>query len=381
MPIAALFEAFTCALRELDGIPLDRASCVVPLLHPEQRSTQLIWTRDGGIRALARGWSGTAPVTFERSPMRPLVTGEQVIIRHRISPDDGPRAYDVLDELAVDGFTDYFATVTRADKLWERATVSWATRTPGGFSDAHIEQLLAVMPLWSLQVTIAAQRASKRALLTTYLGEDAASRVLDGHVRRGESFDIEAAVCFCDLRDFTLLSQQLTQPELLNLLDDAFEAVVGAVEAERGEVLKFIGDAVLAVFRLEGGEEARRDAVARAFRAGHAVIQRTRAVDAERRAAGKAPLSVGLSLHLGRVAYGNIGGASRLDFTVIGAAVNLASRLEGMCRTLNAAMVVSDDVARRLDAEVLAAHRLEDTGEHQLKGIPGPVHVWAVRDA
>lgn len=362
-----------------DGIALHRASCSVPMLHPEQRSTQHVWTPEGGTRSIPRGWSAAGMAMFAQSPLRALMLREATVIRHRIRPDDEARPYEILDELAAEGFTDYLATITEGTTPWERAPVTWATKHPGGFTDAQVDQLLGTTALLSLLLSIHAHRASSRSLLTTYLGADAASRVLDGHVRRGDVFDIEAAVCFCDLRNFTTLSQQLSQADLLDLLDDAFDAVVGAVEAERGDVLKFIGDAVLAVFRVEGGEDARREAVARAFRAGRASIRATQERDAERRAAGKAPLTVGLSLHLGNVAYGNIGGPSRLDFTVIGAAVNLASRLEGMCRTLEAPMVVSDEVARRLDAEVLAACRLEDAGAHVLKGIPEPVRVWALR--
>jgi adenylate cyclase len=379
-PLATLWTELTERLR-VDGIAIARSSCSVPMLHPEQRSIQLVWTPEGGTRSIPRGWSAAGTAMFAKSPMRPLMLREATVIRHRIRPDDEVRPYEILDELAAEGFTDYLATITEGSTPWERAPVTWATKEPGGFSDEQVAQLLGTMSLLSLVLSIHAHRASSRSLLTTYLGADAASRVLDGHVRRGDVFDIEAAVCFCDLRNFTTLSQQLSQTELLDLLDDAFDAVVGAVEAERGDVLKFIGDAVLAVFRVEGGEDARRDAVARAFRAGRACIRATQERDAERRAAGKAPLAVGLSLHLGNVAYGNIGGPSRLDFTVIGAAVNLASRLEGMCRTLQAPMVVSDEVASRLDAEVLATCRLEDAGAHVLKGIPEPVQVWALRHA
>ena len=193
--------------------------------------------------------------------------------------------------------------------------------------------------------------------------------------QRGEIVDVEAAVCFCDLRNFTELSQQLDQAELIELLDDAFGAVVGAVEAERGDVLKFIGDAVLAVFRVEGDETARVDAVTRAFRAACGALERASALHQERLAAGRAPLVIGLSLHLGHVAYGNIGSPTRLDFTVIGAAVNLASRLEGLCRTLGYPIVMSHAVASRLGAAPLV-----DAGSHRLKGIPEPVHVWAVTE-
>lgn len=372
-PLDALLDALARALRGVDGVPVSRISCSLPMMHPEIRSTQLVWEPVGGARIITRTHGSRA--MYQRSPMRPLYEGETRRIRHRIHPDDGPRPYEILDELAAAGFTDYLALVNLADTAYQRAPTSWATDAPGGFTDAQIGALEALVPLFGMVLTVHAQRNSTRALLGTYLGADAATRVLDGHIRRGDVVDIEAAVCFCDLRDFTALSQQLDQGALLDLLHDAFGAVVGAVEEERGDVLKFIGDAVLAVFRVDGGEPARRDAVARAFRAGQGALQRAEAIDRERRAAGKAPLRIGLSLHLGHVAYGNIGGPTRLDFTVIGAAVNLASRLEGMCRALGYPMVLSDAVASRLDE----ATGLVDAGAHTLKGIPEPVRVWGVR--
>jgi adenylate cyclase len=373
MPVAELLDALIRALREGDGILIDRASCSLPMLHPEVRSTQLIWEPGAGARAIPRTYDPATAAMYARSPMFPLYTGAADVIRHRIDPSDASRPYDILNELAGQGFTDYLAAVARSDNPWERAPTSWATRTPGGFTEAQVGSLLALMPLLGLVLTNYAQRASTRALLGTYLGSDAASRVLDGHIRRGAIVDVEAAVCFCDLRNFTELSQQLDQAALIELLDDAFGAVVGAVESERGDVLKFIGDAVLAVFRVDGDESARVDAVTRAFRAACGALERAALLHQQRLADGKAPLVIGLSLHLGHVAYGNIGSPTRLDFTVIGAAVNLASRLEGLCRTLGYPIVMSDAVASRLGAATLV-----DAGNHNLKGIPDPVHVWGV---
>lgn len=373
-PVADLLDRLIRALRDQDGIPIDRASFSLPMLHPEVRSTQFIWEPVGGARSIQRTFATATSMGYLRSPIYPLYTGTADVIRHRILPTDTQRPYDILDELAAEDFTDYLATVVGADKSWERAPTSWATRAPGGFTDAQVRSLLALMPLLGLVLTTFAQRASTRALLGTYLGEDAASRVLDGHIRRGAVVDVEAAVCFCDLRNFTELSQQLDQAALIELLDDAFGAVVGAVEAEGGDVLKFIGDAVLAVFRVEGDEAARVDAVTRAFRAACAALERTAELHQQRLAAGKAPMVIGLSLHLGHVAYGNIGSPTRLDFTVIGAAVNLASRLGGLCRTLGYPIVMSEPVASRLGH----VGRLVDVGSHRLKGIPEPVHVWGV---
>jgi adenylate cyclase len=203
--------------------------------------------------------------------------------------------------------------------------------------------------------------------------------VLDGHIRRGDVVDIEAVVCFCDLRDFTSLTRALDKTELLALLDEAFGVVVPPVVAQGGDVLKFVGDAVLAVFQAEESEASRRDAVLRAFRAACAAAEGARAANRQRLASGKSPLVTGMSLHLGRVAYGNIGAPGRLDFTVIGSVVNLSIRLEGLCRDLRMPIVMSDEVASRLDPEVFGDMELVDAGLQSLKGIAEPVRVFGVR--
>ena len=374
-PLTDLFLSVTQALRA-EGYPIDRAGCSVPMLHPEQRSTQLIWTVEEGMRVIPRTYSSVNAAVFSTSPLRRLFEGEAEFIRERIAPEDMARAYPILDELAAEGFTDYLAATTPGDHPWERAPVSWATRAPGGFTPDQVERLLSLQSLLSLVLSLYASRQSTRALLNTYLGADAASRVLDGHIRRGDMVNIEAAVCFCDLRNFTRLSDQLSQEELLDLLHDAFGAIVSAVDEERGEVLKFIGDAVLAVFRVGPEDDARTQAVSRALRAAQSAIARARVLDEARHAAGKSPLSIGLSVHLGPVAYGNIGGPTRLDFTVIGKAVNVASRLEGLCKVVGSPLVLSDEAAQHLDE----AHRalLTDAGTHALKGLPAPMRVWAL---
>ncbi len=378
--LTALLGSLVQALRS-DGIPVDRASCAIPLMHPDLRSAQVVWTAEAGAREILRGSSPAALALYERSPVRPLYDGETLRIRQRLRDGDAtPRAYEILDELYAQGFTDYLALCADAPTHWERAPMTWATRAPNGFSDTQADALEALVPLLSLALGVHGHRRKTRTLLRTYLGDDAASRVLDGHIRRGDVIDVEAAVCFCDLRNFTTLSQELSQPELLALLDDAFDAVVGAVEAQQGDVLKFIGDAVLAVFRADGTDSSRREVAIRAWEAATSALRRARAVDAQRRAAGKAPLSIGMSVHIGRIAYGNIGGPTRLDFTVIGPAVNLASRLEGMCRPLGASIVVSDAVAQHLPQALLEDGTLHDTGEHALKGIPRPVRIYAARD-
>ena len=209
-----------------------------------------------------------------------------------------------------------------------------------------------------------------RGLLGVYLGTDTGSRVLDGAVKRGDGGDILAAVCFTDLRDFTALSDSLPRADLLELLNSYFDCVVGAVHAHSGEVLKFIGDAVLAIFRVTDNDRAA--ACQAALRAAHEAFARAAAANVAR--AGHQPIDFGMSIHIGDVVYGNIGAIDRLDFTVIGPAVNLASRLQGQCKTLARPLLVSEAFAANCDEPCISL------GEHHLKGVAQAVKIFAPVD-
>ncbi len=182
---------------------------------------------------------------------------------------------------------------------------------------------------------------------------------------------MRAVVCVTDLRDFTRSSETLPQAELLRLLDDAFEPLVGAIHAHGGEVLKFIGDAVLAVFRVDD-VQAPREACDRAVAAAREAMARLAAVNVGRRGAGLEEIRCGLGLHLGDVVYGNIGAPDRLDFTVIGAAVNQVSRIEGLCKVLGRPAIASEAVALNSTAALV------DLGEHALRGVDRPLRLFAI---
>jgi adenylate cyclase len=230
---------------------------------------------------------------------------------------------------------------------------------------------LSIQPVLAVVVEAHVAQRISSSLLQTYLGTDAGSRVLAGQVQRGQGEDIPALICFCDLRDFTTLSDRLPRAALLSLLDDTFDAVVTAVSDQGGEVLKFIGDAVLTIFRVSPGEEAAACERARAATAD--LFRRVEEKNRDRDDDGDRPrIRVGVSLHLGDVHYGNIGGPSRLDFTVVGPAVNLAARLQGLCSTLHRRALVSAAVAAHLPAEC------DDLGLHHLKGLAEPVRVYGL---
>lgn len=330
-----------------------------------------VWSsNDNSVHGIARGWSATATAEFKRGPIASLLAGSHGVIRRKLCDPTTPHDFDIVDDLISQGFTDYLiASIAPAAGRLVSA-VSWSTRTPGGFTDTQLQQLLATLVYFApLLDTHAAQRIGV-GLLKVYLGSNAGARVMEGAVRRGDGGEIRAAICFTDLRGFTVLSDRLPRAELLELLNAYFDCVVAAVHAQGGEVLKFIGDAVLAIFRIADDTAAAAHAACQAaLHAAHDAFARGAAANAAR--LGRQPIEFGTAIHIGDVEYGNIGAADRLDFTVIGPAVNLASRLQGLCRTLDRPLLVSEAFAQT------CAQPCDDLGAHQLKGVAATVKVFA----
>lgn len=372
--ILATMDEAARQLRDIDGVPIDRMSWSCRAMHPEILGFQGIWRAEQGVQEINHATSMETG-GFSRSPLAPLYRGETRKIRRPLGPGSNLDEFDILRELHDAGYTDYLALIVPHPNQFERVPVTFATRVPGGFRDDDIQRLEQLLPLLTLVLRNASVRRGTRSLLETYLGRDSASRVLDGHIRRGEMVQMQAAVCFCDLRNFTQYSQTLEPAALLQVLHDAFDAVVSSVHEGEGDILKFIGDAVLAVFQVdETDPEGARSACARAVRAAHAALLRVAERNRQRESQGLPPFDVGLAIHFGEVHYGNIGAPGRLDFTVIGATVNLASRLEGMCRPLGFPVVVSEAVAGHL-----APGACEDAGVHALKGVAAPVRIFGMR--
>jgi adenylate cyclase len=242
----------------------------------------------------------------------------------------------------------------------------------GTLDTSHVKQLGEVTRFAAAPLAAIAARAGMSALLEAYLGRRSAARVQAGALRRGTGETIRAALLYADLRDFTVLSQTSEPAQVIAALDSWFDRVAGAVHAFGGEVLKFIGDGVLAIFPVTGQPGTACEAALRAAAAARAGMNH---LDAARAAKGLSPLPFGAALHLGEVLWGNVGAADRLDFTAIGPAVNLVSRLEGLCRPLGRSVLVSGAVA----AETTTT--LVPLGEHALRGIAEPCAVFTMSDA
>jgi adenylate cyclase len=250
--------------------------------------------------------------------------------------------------------------------------VSWATRRPAGFADGDLAALTAVGPPLARVSEIRGLRRMLETLLQTYIGSHASARVLAGHIRRGHTQSIHAAIWLSDLRGFTALADRVAPPELIGLLNRYFDSRVPAIEARDGEVLKFMGDGLLAIFPIADGEPGRGCAAALA--AGREARANILALRRELTAERSPELPFSLALHVGEVLYGNVGGGRRLDFTVIGPAVNLTARLERLARDLGRSVIASAEFARTC-GEMLAP-----LGSYVLRGIAAAQPAFGLAD-
>jgi adenylate cyclase len=354
------------------GIPLWRAFCAIRTLHPQIAASAYVWRRGEGTaeRRIAEHGIEKTPA-FAQSPLTEVtLTGRA--IRRRLCDPGVELDYDVLKVFRSEGGTDYIA-MPMVFTSGEINCVSWLTDRPGGFTDAEIAGLADVAEMLTVIVETQTHRRIVRALLDTYVGHRTGERVLSGAVKRGDGETIRAVIWYCDLRGFTKLSDALPRDLLLDLLNEYFEIMANAVSSEGGEVLKFIGDGMLAIFELrEGADVVQRCAAAlRAARSARASVA---ARNPDRVAAGLAEIRYGLALHLGEVTYGNIGAPNRLDFTVIGPAVNHATRIEKVAAKLDCRVVTSASFAAT--AEVA----LTSLGTHTLPGVGEPQEVFTLPD-
>jgi adenylate cyclase len=318
------------------GLPLHRVAVFVTTLHPDVMGQRFLWRQGEEVLISEALYTMMATDTYHRSPVRVVfATGQP--IRLRIGSPDCPQDYEIIEELRAEGVSDYLIQPLPFTSGEARA-ISWSTTRPGGFDDADLATLDAVRrPLARLVETYALRRTATN-LLDTYVGRHAGERILQGRIRRGDIERIEAVIMLTDLREFTTLSDQLPGERVIGLLNSYFDCVVPPIEAHGAEVLKFIGDGLLAIFAVTGD-------VGAACRAALAVSEEARAgiaaANAERQSAGEPVLRHSMALHVGDVLYGNIGSARRLDFTTIGPAVNLTARLETLARDLGRDLVVS----------------------------------------
>lgn len=334
----ALLEDFSARLIHL-GLPLIRATTHAPTLHPSYRWVMRVWHRGRPTVELRRrhGVEGTA--VFHGNPVEHVVaTGEPFLCRL-----DGPAPlpFPMLEELRAEGLTHYLIVPLRASG-GRTGAASWATDAAGGFSPEAVAALVALADPFSLVFELKGLDRMLSDVLESYVGHDPARRILAGTVRRGDVRPMRAAMMLTDLRGFGELSDRVGAHAVVASLNRMFGALVPAIEARGGEVLKYTGDGVLAVFDAGRGEaEARRSAFA-------AAEDGLAALSDLRDEAGRL-FEIGVALHVGDVAYGNVGGGDRLDFTAIGRDLNLLSRVERLCKSYALPLLATDAFVDGLD--------------------------------
>lgn len=352
------------------GVPLLRAMVGLDTLHPLLGGRIFRWWRGEGASVSEFGREAYAATSslWVQSPYYHLLAAGESLYRFRYPSPDGTYPFPVLADLVEHGVTDYIACVQPlgdAARIGELDCIfsSWSSDAPGGFAAADVARIEAVRPFLAAAITTAAVRQITRTIVETYLGRDAGERVLRGAIERGVTETIRAVLWFSDLKGFTSMVDSIDPALVMPLLNDHAEPQVTAIHAHGGTVLKFIGDGILAIFPV-GDDTA--EACGRALAAAEQAFAALAEVNARRAAAALPTTDAYLALHVGEVSYGNIGGQDRLDFTVIGPAVNEAARMSAMCRSLGQDIIVSQVFA---DAAPSSRARLVPLGSHTLRGV------------
>jgi len=379
LPSGELFDGF-CRRLVASGVPIARGFLSIGALHPLWRARSFTW-QDGRLAEVAdfaydymqtRGW--------QASPFRHMMETRTPRLHRRLAGADARLDFPVLAEFRAAGLTEWLALMH--DFGWDQGrqeghhlgiVLSWATDGPQGWSAAEREAVEALSRPLSLAVKAGTALDTTRAVLATYIGQDAAALVVGGHVRRGSVGRLPSFILYADLRGFTDFAEVTAPEEVTRRLNGYFECMGEAVAAAGGEILKFLGDGILAAFLPR--EPAERPAVAAAtLAAAQDLLARVDRLNAAEAAAGHPALALDIALHEGEVTYGNVGTAERLDFTAIGPAINEATRLEALCKTLGRNLLVSDSFVRA--APALRA-QLRSLGRHKLRGVREEREVFA----
>jgi adenylate cyclase len=312
--------------------------------------------------------AGLASEAYRNSPVRVLFE-EAEGLRQRLDIG-GEMEFSIYEDLRDQGYTDYVGLPLLCTND-QRLASSWVTDVPGGFSTDDLMQLNDLMPVLAMIAEIRLNRRIAKNLLNTYVGRYAGERILAGDITRGSGATLRAAIWTCDMRGFSSMSERWGRDHLIECLNEYFDVMAEPVEEHGGEILKFIGDAMLAVFPLEHAAACHR-----AFEAAMEAQEGMRSLNARRVSEGYEELGYGIALHVGDVMYGNIGSRNRLDFTVIGPAVNVASRLEELSKDLRRRLIVSrdfHDLCERHNRELVSV------GHFSLRGVSGRIEAFGLK--
>jgi adenylate cyclase len=360
-----------CERLNSGGVPIQRCFVGIDTLHPVHEGRAVVWKRGSNETKLTEygrtgSDEGERSEAWRRSPFYHLLQTQQSFLRRRLTTETESE-FSIFPELRQAGATDYMAIATsfgseRKITIMDGIMSSWTTDAPTGFRDEHIALLRRAMRPLAISLKAAALTHVAETLVQTYLGRDAGRRVLNGQIARGVPDRVQTVLWFSDLRGFTKIADTAPPDQIIPLLNDYAETIIGAIHEQGGDVLKLMGDGVLAIFTDDDRGRACRAALAAAEAARQGIIVLNR-----RRAASVLPITeMYLGLHVGEVFYGNVGSANRLDFTVVGPAVNEVSRIASLCRSVDQSLLLSSAFAAALGGDGV---RLASVGRFALRGV------------
>ena len=362
--------AETCEGLVAAGLPLWRVGVFVRTLHPDIYGRNFIWRPGAEVELGTVDFNILDAPEFQASPLA-IVFRQGLEVRARVG-DPASQRFPIIEDMHAEGVTDYIALPLLFTDGSVQAS-SWTTKQPGGFTDQQLNGLRSLVRALARVIEIIQWRRTSSLLLDTYVGNRAGERILSGQIRRGHTDTMHAAIWLSDLRGFTALSDRLPAETVVDILNNYFDCQVAAIRTHGGEVLKFMGDGLLAVFPideyvgdvrevcghvLEAARESRASVEAMHYPIGDAVER----------------FRFGVALHVGRILYGNIGGGNRLDFTCIGPAVNLAARLEKIAGKLSRTIVASEGFAG------ICAGGWSELGEFPIAGFSKAERVYGLLD-
>lgn len=371
--MARMFEGLCLKLRDCH-VPVDRAMLSWSTLHPLIEAEMAFWQLDQGVVSDQFSHTEQDREDWLNSPMRAVLEGRDRTLRRRLDRGNAPQDFPLCQQLADEGYADYLVIATRfqvpsieAHRGNTGIMVSWATRLPGGFTDDQIKAIEYIQARLALAAKANVEAQITRTIAETYLGKWAGSRVLNGQIRHGDGDTINAVIFFSDVRDSTAIAEHLGPDNYLGWLNEYFDAAAGAVMEEGGEILDFIGDAVLGVFPIEdAGKDA---AIERAVRASDTARERLARLNCTE---GRPRTRAGIALSIGEVMFGNIGVPHRLTFSVIGQTVHAAARIEALTKSVGCDVLVTGDIAGKTNG------RCRHVGEFDLAGFSTPRPLFAL---
>lgn len=364
LDLPGLIDAF-CRQVMAAGVPLFRVATGFKANHPQVYARGVIWTPETGAEVVVREQGIQFTSTYTDSPIARINAGEPAIRRRLIGPPEA-QEFPILGELRAMGATDYLVLPIRFAGA-PGGFASFTSNLPEGFDDHQIALMTMAVQGLAIRIDTLMARGATTDLLEIYLGREAARRVLGGEVLAGTGKPIDAIIWVSDLRGFTALADRVPAKDLMIALDGYFECTAGAVRRNGGEVLKFIGDGVLGVFGLDGA--------AQAMAAAREALKRLAALNRERIESGLPGLRAGIGINVGEVIFGNVGAGDRLDFTVIGRAVNETARIETMTKRLDRPLLTSARFA-----QLAKDPGLIPVGFHALPGVREPIELYAFKN-